>query len=74
MRIIHSFFRPKTHAVNKFCLLSFGKILFDRKISVAACRRTAAFFRKQKLLSAEKSLRQKICSAQFPSTVGATYL
>jgi hypothetical protein len=31
MRIIHSFFRPKTAAVNKFRLLSFGKISFDRK-------------------------------------------
>ncbi|HEX3857433.1 MAG TPA: hypothetical protein VHY30_09070 [Verrucomicrobiae bacterium] len=31
-RIIHSFFRPKTAAVNKFCLLSLGKISFDRKI------------------------------------------
>ena len=31
-RIIHSFFRPKTATVNKFRLLSFGKISFDRKI------------------------------------------
>jgi len=31
-RIIHSFFRPKTAAVNKFRLLSFGKISFDRRI------------------------------------------
>jgi hypothetical protein len=31
-RIIHSFFRPKTAAVNKFCLLRFGKISFGRKI------------------------------------------
>jgi len=47
-RIIHSFFRPKTAAVNKFRLLSFGKISFDRKISVAAHRQTAAIFRKTK--------------------------
>jgi hypothetical protein len=44
--------------VNKFRLLSFGKISFDRKISVAARRQTAAFFRKQKRLSAEKPLRR----------------
>jgi hypothetical protein len=47
-RIIHSFFRPKTAAVNKFRLLSFWKISFDRKNSSSGASADRRIFQKTK--------------------------
>jgi hypothetical protein len=73
-RIIHSFFRPETAAVNKFRLLSSGKISFDRKNFRNGASADRRNFSENKSGSLPRSRCAKICSAQFSSAVGATYL
>jgi hypothetical protein len=60
--------------VNKFRLLNFGKISFDRKFFRSGASADRRIYSENKSGSLPRSRYAKNCFAQFTSAVGATYL